>query len=214
MNTSFRFCSEPMAGPIVNPTETIKLLHRLLIVTLTVLLVVLPMSELAGQEMPVPVSLQVRLFAKILAYDRSLQDTRGEGLSIGVLYQGRFRTSRGAKDQFVEAVSHAEVNGSGPLRCVAIDVTESATIASAIDREAVDILYVTPLRAFDLAELAQISRAQDILTLTGVPDYVESLAVGIGSKGGRPLILINQDAAKEEGANFSAELLKLAQLIN
>jgi hypothetical protein len=38
--------------------------------------------------------------------------------------------------------------------------------------------------------------------------------VGIGSKAGKPKILINLKASREEGADFSSQLLKLSKIIN
>lgn len=194
--------------------EKMKTSYKHWIVYLTLLLVLFPLGKLTAQEMSVPVEMQVRLFTKILAYDRALHPG-SDSLTLGVLYQPKFIASRSAKDQFLEALSEIETDGLGPIRCVPIDVTDPETIESAITGEAIDVLYISPLRAADPETLTKISRTHDILTLTGVPEYVEStVSVGIGSKGGRPRILINQEAAREEGADFSAQLLRLAQLIN
>jgi hypothetical protein len=47
-----------------------------------------------------------------------------------------------------------------------------------------------------------------------VPDYVGAgCAVGIGTEGEKPLIIINLPAAKAEGADFSSQLLQLAKVI-
>ena len=68
--------------------------------------------------------------------------------------------------------------------------------------------------AFETEKITGVSRAKKVITLTSVPDYVESgLAVGIGVKGGKPRIIINLPAAKAEGANFSSQLLRLAKVI-
>ncbi|MCK4591646.1 MAG: YfiR family protein, partial [Candidatus Latescibacteria bacterium] len=84
----------------------------------------------------------------------------------------------------------------------------------AVSRNNIDILYVAPLRALGVKTITGVSRAKRILTLTGVPDYVESgLAVGIGIKGEKPRVIINSPAAKAEGADFSSQLLKLAKVI-
>jgi hypothetical protein len=38
------------------------------------------------------------------------------------------------------------------------------------------------------------------------------LGAGLGEQGGRPKILINREACRLEGADFAAELLKLARI--
>jgi iron complex outermembrane receptor protein len=72
------------------------------------------------------------------------------------------------------------------------------------------LLYGEAFRAPNV----DVSRAKKIMTLTGVPDYVElGLSVAIGIKGRKPQITINLPAAKAEGINFSSQLLKLAKVI-
>ena len=47
-----------------------------------------------------------------------------------------------------------------------------------------------------------------------MPEYVEEgIAVGIGLRNMRPLILINLEAARAEGAAFSSQLLSLARIV-
>src|SRR5207248_1488455 len=79
---------------------------------------------------------------------------------------------------------------------------------------AADVVYVTPMRAIDIAEIGRICRAHHLHTVTGVPEYVEAgLAVGIGLRRDRPLIIVNLEQARAEGAAFSAELLALARIV-
>lgn len=53
------------------------------------------------------------------------------------------------------------------------------------------------------------------MTFTGVPKYVEQgIAVGIGIQDRKPKIHINLSASKAEGAEFSSQLLKLAEIVD
>jgi hypothetical protein len=50
--------------------------------------------------------------------------------------------------------------------------------------------------------------------MSGVPRHVASgLALGVGLRGGRPRILVHVEASRLEGADLSAELLKLAEIV-
>lgn len=70
------------------------------------------------------------------------------------------------------------------------------------------------LRAVDLKTITRVSRARQLTTWTGVPEYVEEgISIGIGLSGERPLILINRSASRLEGVDFSSQLLKQAQVI-
>ena len=83
-----------------------------------------------------------------------------------------------------------------------------------MESDSVNILIVAPLQAYSIEEITTISRTKHIMTFSSVPEYVnEGLSVGIGLKGGKPQILINLDAAKLEGLDFSSQLLKLAKII-
>lgn len=168
-----------------------------------------------AQEMAVPMDVQFALFFKILTFDRNLKARVGDELVIGLVYQGGFRTSLNAKDEAVKVISKSSKDKIKDIsiRQVSINIDDT-DLAGAVSKRKVDVLYITPLRAVGIDTITDISRAKRITTLTGVPEYVESgLALGIGTKGEKPLIIINLPAAKAEGADFSSQLLKLAKVI-
>ncbi len=169
-----------------------------------------------AQEMPVPVDAQVPVLLKVLAFDRRIADARGENLVVGVLYQSGFRLSSTVKDWVMDALSRAGSSGPAdrPLNVVAIDADRKENLEEGLTRLGVKVLYVTPLRAFDLPSLVAATRRSRTLTLTGVPDYVEAgLSIGLDLKQDRPRILVNLHAARAEGADLAAPLLGLATLV-
>lgn len=186
-------------------------------IALLLVLLLAAMSDV--QDMAVPISTQYPLFLKILSYDRHLEEQAPEEIVIGVVYQDRFRESRSAKDEFMGVAQSLpipnEINGI-PVRCVPIKIENAEDLAQAMQRQHAHVLYVTPLRAIELSAISSISQAQGATTLTGVPEYVQAgLAVGIDLKKDRkPSILINLAASKAEGAQFSAQLLKLVKVIS
>ena len=171
----------------------------------------------AAQQMEVPVEVQVPLFLRILKYEKNLDSRTVDDLVVGVLYQERFRDSLNAKNDFVrffQEVSGQTLDGVA-VRHVAIDLEQEDDLGAALRREKVDVLYVTALRAVPLTTVTEAARAHQTLTLSGVPDYVrEGLSVGIVERRSRPAILINLEAADAENARFSAQLLKVAQVID
>jgi hypothetical protein len=166
--------------------------------------------------MPVPVDVQVPVLLKVLAFDRSIADARGENLVVGVLYQSGFRLSSTVKDRVMDALSRAGSGGPAnrPLNVIAIDADRKENLEEALTRLRVKVLYVTPLRAFDLKNLVAATRRSRTLTMTGVPDYVEAgLSVGLDLRQDRPRILVNLQAARAEGADLAAPLLGLATVV-
>lgn len=166
--------------------------------------------------MPVPVDVQVPVLLKVLTFERHIADARGENLVMGVLFQSGYRSSSTAKDQVVDALSRAGSTGPAnrKLNVVAIDADQKENLGEVLTRLGVKVLYVTPLRAFDLPSLVAATRRSRTLTLTGVPEYVEGgLSIGLDLRQDRPRILVNLQAARAEGAVLAAPLLGLATVV-
>lgn len=169
---------------------------------------------LAAQEADVPVGLQIPLFLKVVSFDRQLASRMNDELVVAVAYQGGNRESVRAMEDAVRAIRSARgVPGMPELRVESIDLDKTSLVVE-LDRRQVTILYVAPLRAVDIAIIADAARAARVTTFTGTPRYLsDGLAVSVRYQGERPKLLINVDAARLEGAEFSAELLQLAQVM-
>ena len=167
-------------------------------------------------EMAVPIEVQHPLFLKILSYDRKLSSRVGSEIVFGIAYQDRYRPSVAARDELVRVMETTPVRSVKdiPVRYVSIELSTPEALARSLEEHHIDVLYVCPLRAFESEAVASQSRLAGITTLTGMPAYVEAgLAIGVDLKDGRPEILVNLPAAKAEGAELSAQLLKLARIV-
>lgn len=165
------------------------------------------------QDMALPVGTQVPLFLKILSYDKNLPQ-RGEKIVLGVLYQKKYRLSNLTKQEVLEVMKDFETLAGHPIEVVPIALDETTVLSRELDARGVNVLYVAPVRAYDVSAITSLSRSEHLLTLTGVPDYVhQGLSVGLGLRAGRPLILINLEASTREGARFHSQLLRLAQIV-
>lgn len=101
------------------------------------------------------------------------------------------------------------------LRVVSINWSSDVPIAALLAREKIDILYVAPLRSVSIADISATAQSLGIRTWSSVPAYVvKGLALGVGIRDDRPLILVNRTAARAEGADFSSQLLKLARVVS
>jgi hypothetical protein len=186
------------------------------IITVAVLLIIIMTPVIRTQEMPVPVKLQYQLFLKVLTFDRNLKKRVGDEIVFGIAFQSKFRTSLIVMESMVRVIDKSQINEVEdiPIRCVTIDLSNEDNLEEVITKKKVNILYVTPLRAFDIDIVKAISQAKKITTLTGIPEYVEAgIGVGIGTKGQRPQIMINLSSSKAEGSDFSSRLLNLARII-
>lgn len=172
--------------------------------------------ENRAAKMLVPVELQVNLFAKVLRFDRSLEEQQGDELVVGVLYQERVRDSDLAKDAFIEEVRKTSLTiQDRRVKTVPLAAGTPEDLARSIEEHGLDLLYVGPVRALDIGKFSRVTRSLSVITLTGVPQFVEDgLSIGIGLAQDRPEIIINVDAARLEGASFQARLLQLARIVH
>lgn len=205
---------KPMRTPLHIYRSVPQRRHRIPATTAVILVLAGLLTAAFGQEMAVPVALQVKLLGKILTFDRNLESGQDSEVVVGVLYQTGFRASADARDAFMDGVESSGTAIGSRLRCVPIELGDFTDSANVVQTSGLDVLYVPPLRAASFEAITSISRQRGITTFTGVPDYVEEgIAVGIGTRGGKPRIHINLDAAKAEGADFDSRLLKLAKII-
>lgn len=167
-----------------------------------------------AQEADVPVGLQIPLFLKVVSFDRQLASKVGEELVVGIAYQSGNRESSRAKENAARALRETrDLPGMPRLRVEAIDLDKESLVIELVRRR-VTVLYVAPLRAVDITVVADAARAAHVTTCTGTPRYLsDGLAVSVRFQGERPKLLINVDAARQEGAEFSAELLQLVQVM-
>jgi hypothetical protein len=178
--------------------------HRLVALALVISAV-----RLGAQTMDVPVAMQVPLFVKVLSFDRNSRPQASDTLLVGIAYQGGNRASVSARDEVARALQ--QIGQSA--RMVSIDL-DRETLADALRRERLHMLYVAPLRAIDITDVAQATRSAAVTSVTGVARYVtQGVSVGVRLQGDRPKLLVNLEAARAEGADFSSELLRLVQVI-
>ncbi|MFA6111147.1 MAG: YfiR/HmsC family protein [Candidatus Latescibacterota bacterium] len=169
-----------------------------------------------SQEMAAPVPVQVPILLKALQFERTLGSRVGAEIVLGVAYQSRLRASVRARDAILRSMTEPsipEIHGI-PVRCVALDLSNEAPLDSLAEATRLDLLYVAPLRAYDLSRLIRLTRARGITSMTGVPEYCrDGITLAVGLRQERPEIMVNLTAARSEGADFSARLLRLARLV-
>jgi len=186
-----------------------------LFLVLAVVLTLCRAPKLHAQDMSVPVSVQMPLFIKVLTFDKNLSALTEGKLVIGIVFQSGHRASVAAKDEALKSIAsfgERAVEGM-TIVGVAIDLDDD-TLERANSRQHIDALYFVQLRAVDVRSLTKWSEDHQLRTLSGIPEYVDQgVAVSVRLKNERPQIVINLPAARREGANYGAQLLRLAQVV-
>jgi hypothetical protein len=166
--------------------------------------------------MAVPMELQVPLILKILIFDRNFGEREQTAVNIGIVYAPADAASLRARDELVRAldrVSDKTVRGR-PIRYTPLEFTSYADVEAAVLARRISVLYIAPGNGGNLVQLLRLSERNQIMTVTGVPEYVaRGAAVGIGLRQDKPEILINLASARSAGGEFDASLLRAARVI-
>lgn len=166
--------------------------------------------RMCAQEMELPVSIQVPLFLKVIAFDRQRNPQGDAILVVGIAYQSGFRVSVTTRDEVELLLRNSNER---KIRIVIIDLDKD-NLSDVLAQQHVSLLYVSPLRAYSISDIAFAASAVKATTVTGVPSYVErGLSVGARLQSERPKLLVNLPAARRGGADFTAELLKMVEVI-
>jgi hypothetical protein len=166
------------------------------------------------QEMSVPLDVQVQLMARIFSFDRAMDERVKNGLTVGILYQERYRTSANTADDVEELLSRAGWTAASPAQIVRIPWEGRAPTEQMLRDKGVRILYVAPMRSVDLRSVCDMCASLQIPSFTGVPDYVvEGVPLGVARRGGKAAILVNLTAARRAGVDLSSRVLHIAEVI-
>jgi hypothetical protein len=169
----------------------------------------------AADEMAVPADLQVPLILKVLTYDRNFEEKAQNELKIGIIYTGNAASLK-AKNEVMGVLEKfsGKTIRKLPIKYVLVEFTSQRDLESAAKTNHMNVLYIAPGNAQNLDALLKVSQANQIITTTGVPTYVDQgVAVGIGIRQDKPQILINLGGSKREGSEFDASLLRIASVI-
>jgi len=159
-------------------------------------LILLSASAALPQEMPLPRKLQGALFKKILLYDRTLEGR--DEIAVHVVPG----SDSGAADEMAAALTDAGLRAS---------VTRPGQLAAAL--ESASVVYLMP-GALNPG-LQELCTSRKALSISGVPSWAEkgSVSISLDSADGKPVIVVNVRRARAEGHELSAQLLRLAKVV-
>ncbi len=178
----------------------------------TALLVLLAVSARAD----VPPDRLAAILARALAYDRALKERAGESVDVAVVWKSDDTTAAPK----AKAVATAwKALGDLKIAGLPLHVHEQAFVtadanAAAFKAANVDAVFVVGSFGADLPRLLASANAQHAVTMAGARAPVsEGVAIGVDAVGDKATIFVNVAGAKSSGANFAADLLRVATVI-
>ncbi len=167
-------------------------------VLLTLLLVWRVAPAAQAQTMEVPYDIHVKLLLKLLSKSRTLPDRLGAEVVLAVAGSRSLTEVRGV-------VKGNQLLGR-PIRVVRF--TDRGTRP--------DIVYVGIDSRVSVDSICRSAKKSGAATVTGVPEFVRmGVALGVKlSPSRRPKIMVNLEAAREEGIDLPAAILKIAEVVD
>lgn len=171
-------------------------------------------APLHADELTVPVELQVDLVGRIARYERGFAGRAREPAVIVVLERPRNPESQRVAAQLQAALSHASEIGGRPVRVARHEYTGADALRTELDRSAPAIVYTAPGLGRDMATIARTLAGRSILSISSVGADVERGAVvSFELVASRPQISIHLGRARDQRLQFSAQLLRLARVV-
>lgn len=161
---------------------------------------------------------ELRLLKKLLVFERNWKASSGETLVIGILYQKSSQISSWALEDWLNLQQSASPEDftveMARLVLQPVDLDSAEPLEKALGDLKVRLLYITPLELARkpglLPAVIKTCEKLRVGTLTAVPEYLEAgVALAFVWQKDRYQIVINLEATRTQGLNFSSQFLKL-----
>jgi hypothetical protein len=153
---------------------------------------------------------------RILAYDKALA-TRAPGEAVVVfLLAGPSQASRAERDHWQAGFGLLpKVKAGGrPVRAMPVDYRDASAFEALVALHHPAAMIVTDGLGFAANALQRVARAEHVVAVsTREADVRGGFAIGLIAGDSRDEIVINLEAARDEGARFGAGLLQLARIM-
>ena len=169
------------------------------------------LSAGADEEVAVPLPLQMELLLKVAGYDKNLAARAPKLL---VLYKPSSSSGSHVAQLASSLLAGKSLEGRA-LEVSSEHFVDAATLAQHIKSQRLAIIYLAPgFEPRELLAIAQALTGLSVLTAGALSRFVQTgVALGFDLVGGKPKLLIHQKRAKEQGVEFSSQVLKLAKVI-
>ena len=186
------------------------------VITAAISLFLLLSAPALAQYKRLPVKTRVAILLKALTYDHNLKTRCTGGLRIGVVGLAGNDTSMSiAGETYNEINSKRDKKVSGlSISAIQITASSAADITSAVTDSKLNNLYFATGLEPMIEGVLKLSRKRKILTMSGESGHSQSgVAIIVVMRDKKPKILVNTEAASQQGAALDARLLRLAEVI-
>jgi hypothetical protein len=167
----------------------------------------------ADDTIDVPVELQVDLLGRVAPYERGLARASGELRVLVVSRRGHAVSTRTAA-QLVSVLRRTGTMLERPMRIDELAFESWPAVLAVATSRGISVVYLTPGLEEGLSAMSETFAGHRILTVSTVGSYVPRGAVlGFEIVSSRPRIVVNLAQARRQQLDFSAQLLRLARVL-
>lgn len=172
-------------------------------------------NNIFSQKLSVPIDVQLELIPKILTLNKNFTNlTTKPDIHIGIIFSSLVKSSTTVKDEIMKYVSNKKILvRDKQLIFIPLDIAKIKDLKKQFRKDDLESIYITPLRAYNIEIISKICKEEKIISFSSVSDYLkDKISIGFDLINNKVKISINITSAKEEGANFSSHLLKIAEI--
>lgn len=160
-----------------------------------------------------PVTLEAKLLAKMAEYDRNFPARAGDRALVILLVKTHHSDSARVAAEMQMALSRLPSIGGLPHQEIVVSYAGPSALAETCRVQHASIVFFGPGFDDDVRAIRDALGGMNILSVAGVPEYVpQGIVLGFDTISGRPKMLVHLVQARRQGVDFSAEVLKLAQV--
>lgn len=158
---------------------------------------------------------QFTLLLKILTYDKRFLGKVSDKVLIGIVYQNNYRLSADEKETLVDNIEESGLKVENRIVYYrSVDLSSPDVLENFVKNNSPDVLFILPVKGISINSITACSEKYKIMTFTGEPSYMnQGISTGVNMEREHPVIVINRNSARNEGVDFSSQLLKVARII-
>jgi YfiR/HmsC-like len=187
-------------------------LKKVLIVFLVLVVIVGILFPMSGSG---SLQTQYTLLLKILTYNKNFLNKATDKVIIGIVFQSSYRPSIDTKETLIDVIDESGLKVENRIvNYILMDLSGSGGFEYFVKNNSPDVLFVLPMRGVNIGSITSVSEKYKIMTFTIVPAYMnDGISTCVNMDGEKPVIIINRNSARNEGVDFSSQLLKVARII-
>lgn len=167
-----------------------------------------------GEDVVVPVGIQIKLLVKVAGYDKNLPKRAGDKARVLVAAKANHAEAQRVSAQAVAALAEHESIAGLPIVVSTAAFTSGAELKRLIQKNSLAIVYLAPgLSSDDIAGIVSSLEGVDILSASASPtDVPRGIVLGFDLVSSKPKLLVHLGQAKKQKVALSADVLKLAKV--